>query len=100
MNRWVLVPLLCLAVLASGCMTLGVAFTDPKSTPRSQVIAGGILGDAAIAGVFNAVKGEYEEGEAEPTKNFFTYFGILLVVDAIGAGVVWYLKRPKPGAAE
>lgn len=99
MKRLLLVPLLCLAVVASGCMTIGMAFTDPKSTPRSHVIAGGILGDGAIAGVGNAVKGEYETGEAEPRNNFFTYFLVLLAVDAVAAVGVWYLRRPADAPA-
>jgi hypothetical protein len=99
MTRWVLVSLLCLAVLASGCITMGVAFTDPKNTPRSHVIAGGILGDGAIAGVFNAAKGEYQMGESEPTKNFLGYYAVLLALDTIGAVIVWYRNRPEPAPA-
>ena len=94
MMRWVLVPLVLVAVLASGCMTLGMALTDPKNTPRSHVVAGGILADGAIAGVANAVKGEYETGEAQSDSMFWTYFLVLAAADAVGAGLVWYLKRP------
>ena len=93
MKHWVLVPLLCAAVLASGCMTLGVVFTNPKHTPPSQVIAGGLLGDAAIAGGFNAAKGEIQMGEAEPAKNFLIYYGVLLAVDAVGAALLWHRKE-------
>jgi hypothetical protein len=95
MIRRLLVPFLCVAVLSSGCMTLGMALTDPKSTPRSHVIAGGLLGDGAIAAVANAAKSESEASTVKPGERFLTYFGVLVAVDAIGAGVVWYLRRPK-----
>jgi len=96
MKRRVLVVLVCLSLLASGCMTIGMALTDPKNTPRSHVVAGGLLGDVAIAGVGNAVKGEWQMGEAEDENHFFTYFLVLTAVDAAAAIGVWYLKRPAP----
>jgi hypothetical protein len=94
MKRWLLVPILCLAVLASGCLTLGYAFTDPKETPRSQVIAGGILGDVAIAGVASAVKDARSTGEVQSRDTFLMYAGVLLAADILGAVIVWYVRRP------
>jgi hypothetical protein len=94
MKRWLLVPILCLAVLASGCLTLGYAFTDPKETPRSQVIAGGILGDVAIAGVASAVKDARSTGEVQSRDTFLMYAGVLLAADILGAVIVWYTRRP------
>lgn len=94
MNRWLLVPLLCISLLASGCLTLGYAFTDPAETPRSQVIAGGILGDVAIAGVASAVKDARSTGEVQTRDTFLLYAGVLLAADVIGAAIVWYLRRP------
>ena len=93
MKRWLLVPILCVSLLASGCLTLGYAFTDPKETSRSQVIAGGILGDVAIAGVASAVKDARSTGEVQTRDTFLMYAGVLLAADIVGAVIVWYTRK-------
>jgi hypothetical protein len=93
MKRWLLVPILCVSFLASGCLTLGYAFTDPKETPRSQVIAGGVLGDVAIAGVASAVKDARSTGEVQSRDTFLMYAGVLLACDIVGAVIVWYSRK-------
>jgi hypothetical protein len=72
--RWLIaLPLL------GACMT-ATQVSKPKWEVSAKV-AGGFIGDVALAGTANFIQAERAEGDEQWDNHFWTYFGVLFAVD-------------------